>query len=153
MWSPRPPSVRSGRGDVRRTAARASRPAGAVAVIASGANGVAAARPARAAPRATAPSGARFAGSPGGSNRSGIAAARAHSCAARSPASGRRPAASVAATIEPAEVPIKYSQSRKSSSAPASSPFSTPRSHASPSVPPTPSTSASGRSLIRMDER
>ena len=118
MWSPRSPSVRSGRGDVRSTAARASRPAGAVAAIASGASGVAAARPARAAPRATAPSAVALRGSPGGSIRSGIAAARAHSWAARSPASGRRPAASVAATIEPAEVPSRYSQSRKSSPRP-----------------------------------
>ena len=121
-----------GRGARRSTTARATRPAGAVTFSATFANGVAAAR-------AALPTGANRAGSGSSSISSG--SARAHSRAARSPASGRRPAASVAATIEPARraeqvLALAEVQRRQ----PASSPFSTPRSHASPSVPPAPST-------------
>ena len=60
---------------------------------------------------------------------------------------GRRgdwPAARCAATIEPAEVPTKYSHSRRSKPVASSIPASTPIIHASPRTPPPPSTSTSG---------
>src|SRR4051794_17897997 len=74
-------------------------------------------------------------------------AAFPQSAAARAsgPESGARPAARNAATIEPAEVPTKYSQSRKSMPVARPAPSSSPRIQASPSVPPAASTRTSGR--------
>ena len=63
----------------------------------------------------------------------------------RRPPAAARPARP-AATIEPADVPTKYSQPRMSGPPAASRPLRSPRNQASPSVPPTPRTSTSGRS-------
>ena len=60
-----------------------------------------------------------------------------------------RPPARWAATIEPAEVPTKYSHSRRSNPVASSIPASTPIIHASPSTPPPPSTSTSGGVSMR----
>ena len=78
----------------------------------------------------------------------------AAACAARSRCRSRpggaatRPPTRCAATIEPAEVPTKYSQRRRSKPVASSIPASTPIIHASPSTPPPPSTSTSGRESI-----
>src|SRR4051794_24242936 len=132
---PSPGIERRVRGTARSAVARATAPAGVADARAIGARGVATARPTRPSPVATRP------------RRPSSSAAAAQSRAARAsaPESGGRPAARKAATIEPAEVPTKYSHSRKSMPAVAPAPSSSPRIHASPSVPPTPSTSTSGR--------
>ena len=70
--------------------------------------------------------------------------------------SGRRPARRAArdrcaATIEPAEVPTKYSQPRRSNPVASSIPPSTPIIHASPSTPPPPRTSTSGSGDHRVE--
>ena len=64
--------------------------------------------------------------------------------AASSGRRGGRPDASLAATIEPAEVPTKCALCRKSIPPCCPAPARKPDSHASPSVPPTPKTSTSG---------
>ena len=61
---------------------------------------------------------------------------------ARAP--GQTPAASRAATIEPAEVPTKHPACRKSAPLRCATPARKPDIHASPRTPPTPSTSTSG---------
>src|SRR3954471_5627999 len=132
---PSPGIERRVRGTARSAVARATAPAGVAEARASGASGVATARPTRPSAVETGP------------RRPSSSAAAAQSRAARAsaPESGGRPAARKAATIEPAEVPTKYSHSRKSMPAVVPAPSSSPRIHASPSVPPTPSTSTSGR--------
>ena len=64
--------------------------------------------------------------------------------AASSGRRGGRPDASLAATIEPAEMPTKCALCRKSIPPCCPAPARKPDSHASPSVPPTPKTSTSG---------
>ena len=95
------------------------------------------------------------AGAPGGLDRGAPGCSRASRACdldlASRPAAGRRggsPATSRAATIDPAEVPTKYSQRRRSKPVASSIPASTPIIQASPSTPPPPSTSTSGRERI-----
>src|SRR3954469_17151531 len=142
-----PPSERLPRGTAASAAARATAPPGAVPASASGAKGAAAVMPIR--PTAEA-SGPRSSGAPAGIPPGAPLASPAlepHSLAARAsgPESGSRPAARNAATIEPADVPTKYSQSRKSMPVARPAPSSSPRIHASPSVPPAARTRTSGR--------
>ena len=145
-----PPSERLPRGTAASAAARATAPPGAVPASASGAKGAAAVLPIRPtadgqrAPFVGAGRGAR------GSLRARRWPRRPWSPtpsrrAPRGPSPARRPAARNAATIEPAEVPTKYSQSRKSMPVARPAPSSSPRIHASPSVPPAARTRTSGR--------
>ena len=71
--------------------------------------------------------------------------ARASAPTVGGPARARWPATRCAATIDPAEVPTKYSQSRRSKPVPSSIPASTPIIQASPRTPPPPRTRTSGR--------
>ena len=122
-------------------AARTSAPPGAPSVSAADAAGAvlaqAAAPAVRRAPRRPGPPFALPSSSPGG--RAG-AAAGAPSAGRR----GERPAASDAATIDPAEVPTNASVRRRSVPVASSIPASTPVIQASPRTPPPARTRMSG---------
>ncbi len=144
-----PPSERLPRGTAASAAARATAPPGAVPASANGAKGAAALMPIRPTAEASGPRSSSS-GAPTGIPWGAPFASPAlepHSFAARAsgPESGSRPAARNAATIEPADVPTKYSQSRKSMPVARPAPSSSPRIHASPSVPPAARTRTSGR--------
>ena len=115
---------------------------------ASGANGVATALPARAAPRPTRAEAGRPRGHVGLDRRSGSGRSRplARGAVARlRPLAGRQRRGDDRARRRPEQVlAVAEVQARRRPRGRSS----TPRSHASPSVPPAPSTSASGRSRI-----
>ena len=132
------------RGSALSAAARIARPAGAVPAIATGASGLATATPAR--PAALA---ARAEHAPGGLRLGRRRAPRAGGPVAglRAAARGERGGDDRAGrgadeVLAAAEVELRGRLDAASS----------PRIHASPSVPPTPSTSTSGRSFTKRDD-
>ena len=129
--------ARTGSSDMRpsgtpaRSAERASAPAGAAprrTAAVTGAIVLRSMRPRRACGTSRGPAAASFDAAPAGPPDR----------------SGGTPAASLAATIAPAEVPTKHRASRNSIPVLAAAPARNPDIHASPSTPPTPNTSTSG---------
>ena len=110
--------------------------------------------PARRAPRRRrrAPASARTAGPPGAPPVRAASHGRAPAATAASGLGAAPPAASTAATIEPADVPTNASHSRRSQPRASARPASSERSQASPRTPPPPSTRTSGR-RVRVPRR